>query len=69
MRGSQDVLGMFQESRGHVPGAEQGVAWEEMRSPSESLFSGAGFILVDFSLSEMGSPWRVKQKRGGSRHV
>lgn len=43
MRGSQDVLGMFQESRGHVPGAEQGVAWEEMRSPSESLFSGAGF--------------------------
>lgn len=50
------MLGMFQESRGHVPGAEQGVAWEEVRSSSESLFSEAGFLLVDFSGSEMGSP-------------
>lgn len=34
------MLGMFQESRGHVPGAEQGVAWEEVRSSSESVFRG-----------------------------
>ena len=64
-KGRQDVRGVLEESQGdHVPRAEQGVAWEEMRSLSESVFSGAGFILVNFSLSEMGNPWRVEQRRG-----
>lgn len=67
--GETGLFGMFQEPQGHVPRAEQGVAWEEIRSPSESLFSGPGFILVDFSLSKMGSPWSLEQKRGGFHRV
>lgn len=60
-----DGPGVFEESQGGlVPRAEPGVAWEEMRSLSESVFSGAGFLLVSCSLSEMGSPWRVEQRRG-----
>lgn len=61
---------MFRESQGGCePRAEQGAAWEEMRSLSESVFSRAGFILVNFSLSEMGSPCRVEKRRGRPCHV
>ena len=45
-KGRQDVRGVFERSQGgSVPRAEEGLAWEEMRSLSESVFSGAGFIL------------------------
>lgn len=54
---------------GHVPRAEQGIEWEEMRSLSASVFSRTGLILLIFSLSEMGSPWAGGWGggRGGSR--
>ena len=38
------------------PEQNKGVAWEEMRSLSESVFSRTAFILVNFSRSEMGAP-------------
>lgn len=34
---------------------KKGVAWEEMSSLSESV-SSAGFIVVNFPLTDMGSP-------------
>ena len=40
------MRGVFERlQRGYVPRAKEGLAWEEMRSLSESVFSGAGFIL------------------------
>ena len=46
VQGRQDVRGAFERSQGgYVPRAEEGLAWEEMRSLSESVFSRAGFIL------------------------
>lgn len=44
-----------------MPRAEQGLAWVEMRSLSESVLS--------CSLSEMGSPWRGEQRRVRLGHV
>lgn len=59
------MLGTFEESQGgHVPGAEQGVTWEELRSLSESVFSGAGVILVRFSPSGMGKPLEGRAETG-----
>lgn len=49
-RDGWDVLVMFKESPGgHVPRAEPGPVWKEVRSLSESVFSGAGVLLVNCS--------------------
>lgn len=40
-----------------MPRAEEGLAWGgNVRSLSESVFSRAGFIPMNFSLSETGNP-------------
>lgn len=65
--GRQDVLGVFGDIiRRLYARSRTGIVWEGMKSLSEPLFSGAGFILVNFSLREMGDPGRGEETGGGA---